>query len=66
MELLAEGSTPGRIAGIKEKMKVATRDELITILASDGMMLKRPILIGDGFILTGFKEEVWKNSILSK
>ena len=29
------------------------------LLASDGMLVKRPILVGDGFVLVGFKEEEW-------
>ena len=36
----------------------------ITLLATDGMLVKRPLLIGDSFVLTGFKEEEWKKKLL--
>ena len=55
-----------REQGIKELFKSATIDELLAILATDGMMVKRPILIGDGIVLVGFKEETWENEILTK
>ncbi|WP_455432170.1 ArsC/Spx/MgsR family protein [Tepidimicrobium xylanilyticum] len=38
-------------------------DEQYSLLASDGMLVKRPILIGDDFVLVGFKETDWKNSL---
>lgn len=41
-----------------------TDEEKINLLASDGMLIKRPILITDKCILTGFKEEEWKTTIL--
>jgi arsenate reductase len=49
---------------IKDIFNTATTTELLTILSSDGMMVKRPILIGDNFILVGFKEDVWSNTLL--
>ena len=44
---------------MKEKVKTLSDPELLTILAKDGMMVKRPILVGDDFVLFGFKEEEW-------
>ena len=38
-------------------------DSQITLLASDGMLVKRPILIGTDFVLVGFKEEEWLKHI---
>ena len=35
-------------------------EEILSLLASDGMLVKRPILVGDGFVLVGFKEEEYK------
>lgn len=35
-------------------------EEQIKILASDGMLVKRPILVSDNFVLTGFKEQDWE------
>lgn len=40
-----------------------SEDEQITLLASDGMLVKRPLLVGDNFVTTGFKEEVWSELI---
>ena len=34
--------------------------EQFELLASDGMLVKRPLLVGDDFVLVGFKEEEWK------
>ena len=36
-----------------------TEDEMLDLLATDGMLVKRPILIGDNFVLVGFKENDW-------
>jgi arsenate reductase len=38
-----------------------SEDEQIALLASDGMIVKRPLVVGDGFVLTGFKEQEWIN-----
>ena len=40
-----------------------TEDEMLTLLATDGMLVKRPLLIGKNFILTGFKEKEWEEKI---
>jgi len=50
-------------AGIKDKIEAMSEDEKIEILASDGMLVKRPILIADGLILIGFKQEEWENKL---
>ena len=49
---------------LKEKLETMADDEKIKLLASDGMLIKRPILITDKCVLIGFKEEEWKNNIL--
>ena len=41
---------------LKNKLPTMTDDEMLKLLASDGMLVKRPLLIGDGFVLVGFKE----------
>lgn len=41
-----------------------SEDEILKLLASDGMLVKRPILINDSKVLIGFKEEVWKEALL--
>ena len=45
---------------LKDKLPTMTDDEMLTLLATDGMLVKRPLLIGDDFVLTGFKEAEWK------
>jgi arsenate reductase len=45
---------------LKDVVKTASREQLIELLASNGMLVKRPLLIGDNFVLVGFKEADWK------
>ncbi|MFJ7728423.1 arsenate reductase family protein [Neobacillus sp. NPDC097160] len=49
-----------RELGIKDKMKSATEDELLELLASDGMLIKRPILTDGERVTVGFKEEEYE------
>ena len=42
---------------LKSKLPTMSEDEMLTLLASDGMLVKRPLLIGDDFVLVGFKED---------
>ena len=46
---------------LKDKLSNMSDKEKIKILASDGMLIKRPLLITDNEIYIGFKEETWKN-----
>lgn len=50
-----------RELGLKDKIKEILYDEKLEILASDGMLLKRPILINDKNVLIGFKQIEWEN-----
>jgi len=45
--------------GLKDKLPEMNEEEQIALLASDGMLVKRPILVGDGFVLVGFRESEW-------
>ena len=45
---------------MKDKVKVLSETELITILSSNGLMVKRPILIAGEKVLVGFKQEEWE------
>lgn len=45
---------------LKDNLPAMSEDEQYILLASDGMLVKRPILIGDHFVLVGFKESDWK------
>ena len=46
---------------LKNKLPNMTEGEMLSLLSTDGMLVKRPILVGDDFVLVGFKEENWKN-----
>ena len=46
---------------LKNKLPTRTDDEILMLLATDGMLVKRPLLIGDSFVLVGFKETEWEN-----
>lgn len=48
---------------LKDKLPTMSEDEQYNLLASDGMLVKRPILIGDNFVLVGFKETDWKAAL---
>ena len=48
---------------LKDKLKEMSEDEQLKLLATDGMLVKRPLVIGDGFVLTGFKEKEWEDKI---
>lgn len=45
---------------LKDKLAHMTEEEQFELLAADGMLVKRPLLIGDDFVLTGFKEKEWE------
>lgn len=47
---------------LKEKLINMTDEEKIKLLSSDGMLIKRPLVITENKILTGFKEEEWKEN----
>ena len=49
--------------GLKDKLPAMSEEEQLTLLASDGMLVKRPILAGDGFVRVGFKEAEWEDSL---
>lgn len=44
---------------LKDKLPVMSEDEQYKLLATDGMLVKRPILVEDSFVLVGFKEKEW-------
>ena len=49
---------------LKEKLPAMSEEDQFKLLASDGMLVKRPLLIGDGFVLVGFKEDEWQARLL--
>ena len=44
---------------LKEKLPTMSEEEMIALLAIDGMLVKRPLLVGEDFVLVGFKEDEW-------
>ncbi len=52
-----------RSLGLKDKLPDMSEEEQLELLASDGMLVKRPILITDKTVLVGFKQAEWDNEI---
>ncbi len=50
---------------LKDKLENMSMNEKLTLLSNHGMLIKRPILVADDFVLVGFKEEEWKEKILN-
>lgn len=48
---------------LKDKLPDMSEEEQLELLASDGMLVKRPVLVGDDFVLTGFKEKEWTEKL---
>ncbi|MBQ9880146.1 MAG: arsenate reductase family protein [Clostridia bacterium] len=46
---------------LKDRLPQMSEDEQFKLLASDGMLVKRPLLIGDGFVIVGFKESEYED-----
>ena len=46
---------------LKNRLLEMSEDEMLKLLATDGMLVKRPLLIGDDFVLVGFNEVEWYN-----
>ena len=44
---------------LKNKLPTMTEEEMLQLLASDGMLVKRPMVVTEDFVLVGFKEEEW-------
>lgn len=44
---------------LKDKLPAMSEDEQLKLLSTNGMLVKRPLIVGDGIIMTGFKEAEW-------
>lgn len=49
--------------GLKDKLPNMSEEEQLNLLATDGMLVKRPLVIGDDFVLIGFKEAQWDEKL---
>ena len=54
---------PNREMGLSRKLPEMSENEQLALLATDGMLVKRPLVVGDGFVLIGFKEEEWAEKL---
>ena len=49
--------------GLKDKLSAMSEEEQLKLLATDGMLVKRPFLINEDFVLVGFKEKEWSEKL---
>ncbi len=49
--------------GLKDKLPEMSQDEQLDLLATDGMLVKRPILVGDDVVLVGFRQAEWEAAL---
>lgn len=49
---------------LKDKLKDMSEEEQLRLLSTDGMLVKRPVVVAENFVLTGFKEKEWEENIL--
>lgn len=49
---------------LKDKLMQMSEDEQLQLLATNGMLVKRPLVVGDDFVLTGFKESEWNEKLM--
>lgn len=48
---------------LKDKLPTMSEEEQLKLLATDGMLVKRPLVIGKDFVLAGFKESEWRETL---
>lgn len=49
--------------GLKDKLPTMSEEEQLALLATDGMLVKRPLIVDEHFVLTGFKQAEWEQAI---
>ena len=49
---------------LKDRLKEMSEEEQLRLLSTDGMLVKRPLVIGEGFVLTGFREKEWEEKMI--
>jgi arsenate reductase len=52
--------------GLKDKLPAMNEEECLKLLETDGMLVKRPLLVGNGVVLVGFKEAEWEGAVKNK
>lgn len=48
---------------LKDKLPQMTEEEQLRLLATNGKLVKRPLVVGDGYVITGFKESEWEEKM---
>ena len=48
---------------LKDKLPTMSEEEQLHLLATNGMLVKRPLVVGDDFVLTGFREKEWEEKL---
>ena len=48
---------------LKDKLPEMSEEQQLDLLATDGMLVKRPVLVGESFVVTGFKENEWMEKL---
>ena len=49
---------------LKDKLPAMSKEEMLTLLSTDGMLVKRPLLVSEDFVLVGFQQEAWRAKLL--
>ena len=49
---------------LKDKLPAMSEEEQVALLATDGMLVKRPILVGEDYVLVGFRQKEWEEKLL--
>ena len=49
--------------GLKDRLPTMSEEEQYQLLASDGMLVKRPLVVGEDFVLVGFREAQWQERL---
>ena len=49
---------------LKDKLPSMSQEEQLALLATDGMLVKRPLVVGEDFVLVGFKEKEWEEKLV--
>lgn len=52
-----------RELSLKDRLPAMSEEEQLTLLSTDGMLVKRPLLVGDGFVLIGFRQGEWEEKL---
>ena len=52
-----------KVLNLKDRLPTMSEEEQLELLSSDGMLVKRPLLIGDDFVLIGFREQEWAGKL---